>query len=205
MRFLNPPITEAILDITVTLHNDFNDEVLLAFHKDIREDFPHIQKRMALQGGFEFNLEKPEEINPQLFSINLFSSSDISEFENKVEEIRDELIEGHLVLSQEDVNVLKKVVGKLDVFHLLAVARLLSPLLENKRLSQDAASIISTLLQHPKDEVRYAALEAISYALGEVPIAEEILASDTFKSLNCYIIGQCPSYGFLVIPNLKSV
>ncbi|MBD0262408.1 MAG: TIGR04255 family protein [Tolypothrix sp. Co-bin9] len=70
MRFLNPPITEAILDITVTLHDDFNDEVLLAFHKDIREDFPHIQKRMAFQGGFEFNLEKPEEINPQLFSIS---------------------------------------------------------------------------------------------------------------------------------------
>jgi hypothetical protein len=109
-------------------------------------------------------------------SLNLFSSSDISEFENKVEEIRDELIEGHLVLSQEDVNVLKQVVGKLGVFQLLAVARLLGPLLENKRLSQDAAYIISTLLEHPKDEVRYAALEAISYALGEVPIAEEILA-----------------------------
>lgn len=109
-------------------------------------------------------------------SLNLFSILDISEFENKVEEIRDELMDGHFVLSKEDVNLLKQVLGKLGIFKLLAVARLLGPLLENERLSQDAASIISTLLKHPQGEVRYAALEAISYALGEVPIAEEILA-----------------------------
>ncbi len=109
-------------------------------------------------------------------SLNLFSNLNISEFENKVEEIRDELTEGHPVFSKQDVNVLKQVVEKLGVFHLIAVARLLGPLLENEQLSQDAASIIITFLQHPKDEVRYAAIEAISYALGEVPIAEEILA-----------------------------
>lgn len=106
----------------------------------------------------------------------LFSDLDISEFENRVEEIRDELLEGHLALSKEDVNILKQVVGNLSVFQLLAVARLLGPLLENEQLSQDAASIIRVLLQHPADEVRYAVLEAISFALGEVPIAEEILA-----------------------------
>ena len=110
-------------------------------------------------------------------SFYLFSSNlDISEFENRVEEIRDELLEGHLALSEADVNILKQVIGKLDTFHLLAVARLLGPLLENEAYSQDAASIIRMLLQHPKDEMRYAALEAISFALGEVPIAEEILA-----------------------------
>ncbi|MEH2379852.1 MAG: hypothetical protein V7K27_13360 [Nostoc sp.] len=109
-------------------------------------------------------------------SLYLFSNLDISEFENRVEEIRDELLEGHLALSKGDVNILKQLVGHLSVFQLLAVARLLSPLLENEVYSQDAASIISVLLQHPADEVRYAALEAISFALGEVPIAEEILA-----------------------------
>ncbi|MBW4615895.1 MAG: hypothetical protein KME21_21960 [Desmonostoc vinosum HA7617-LM4] len=109
-------------------------------------------------------------------SLYLFSDLDISEFENRVEEIRDELLEGHLALSKEDVNILKQLVRCLSVFQLLAVARLMSPLLENERLSQDAAYIISVLLAHPADEVRYAALEAISFALGEVPIAEEILA-----------------------------
>ncbi|MEH1940150.1 MAG: hypothetical protein V7L01_08040 [Nostoc sp.] len=109
-------------------------------------------------------------------SLYLFSNLDISEFENRVEEIRDELLEGHLALSKEDVNILKQLVRRLSVFQLLAVARLLSPLLENEAYSQDAASIINVLLQHPADEVRYAALEAISFALGEVPIAEEILA-----------------------------
>lgn len=102
--------------------------------------------------------------------------SDIYEFENKVEEIRDALMEGHLVFSKDDVNVLKQVVEKLDIFHLLAVVRLLGPILEIEQLSQDAASIIITLLQHPKDEVTYAVIEAISYGLGEVAIAEELLA-----------------------------
>lgn len=85
-------------------------------------------------------------------------------------------MEGHLALSKEDVNILKQLVRHLSVFQLLAVVRLLSPLLENEAYSQDAAFIISMLLAHPADEVRYAALEAISFALGEVPIAEEILA-----------------------------
>lgn len=106
----------------------------------------------------------------------LFSNLDISEFENRVEEIRDELLEGQLAFSKGDVNILKQEVRNLSTFKLLAVARLLGPLLENEAYSQDAASIIRVLLQHPVDEVRYAALEAISFALGEVPIAEEILA-----------------------------
>ncbi|MFQ4142421.1 hypothetical protein [Chlorogloeopsis sp. ULAP02] len=109
-------------------------------------------------------------------SFYLFSNLDISDFENRVEEIRDELMEGHFRLSKEDINYLKKDIKKLDVFQLIAVTRLLGPLLESADHSQDAASIISVLLQHPADEVRYAALEAISFALGEVSIAEKILA-----------------------------
>ncbi|WP_336604409.1 TIGR04255 family protein [Tolypothrix bouteillei] len=36
----------------------------------MKESFPNIQKKIALQGGFELNLEKPEEINPRLFSMS---------------------------------------------------------------------------------------------------------------------------------------
>lgn len=70
MRFINPPITEAILDITVNFHDDFNHEKLLKFHENIKDSFPNVQKRMALQGDFEFNLENPDEINSQLFSVS---------------------------------------------------------------------------------------------------------------------------------------
>ncbi|WP_373528440.1 TIGR04255 family protein [Nostoc sp.] len=70
MRFLNPPITEAIIDITVNLHDNFNHEELLNFHENIKDSFPIIQKRMALQGGFEFNLENLDGINSQLFSVS---------------------------------------------------------------------------------------------------------------------------------------
>lgn len=70
MRFPNPPITEAIFDITVNLRDDFHYEELLIFQEDIKESFPNIQKKIALQGGFELNLEKPEEINPQLLSMS---------------------------------------------------------------------------------------------------------------------------------------
>lgn len=70
MRFLNPPITEAILDITVNLRDDFNYEELLKFHENVKDSFPTLQKRIALQGGVEINLENPDEINSQLFSIS---------------------------------------------------------------------------------------------------------------------------------------
>lgn len=109
-------------------------------------------------------------------SIYLFSSADISEFEDRVEEIRDALIEGHAVLSKEDLKILHQVIAKLNLFCLEAIIRLLAPLLESKLYSQDAASMIRILLKHAEPEVRYAALEAISFALGEVQIAEEILA-----------------------------
>ena len=109
-------------------------------------------------------------------SMYLFSSADISEFEDRVEEIRDALIEGHTVLSKEDLKTLHQLIAKLDLFRLQAIARLLGPLLESKLYSQDAASMIRILLKHAEAEVRYAALEAISFALGEVQIAEEILA-----------------------------
>ncbi len=68
MRFPNPPITEAIFDITVNLRDDFHYEDLLTFQEDIKESFPNVKNKMAIQGAFEFNLENPEEINPQLFS-----------------------------------------------------------------------------------------------------------------------------------------
>ncbi|BAZ13826.1 hypothetical protein NIES4071_56660 [Calothrix sp. NIES-4071] len=102
--------------------------------------------------------------------------TDISEFEDRIEEIRDALIEGHTALSKEDIKVLHYCIAKLDLFSLQAIARLIGPLLEMNLYSQDAASILKTLLKNPEPEVRYAALEAISYALGDVKIAEEVLA-----------------------------
>ncbi|MEA5577174.1 hypothetical protein [Anabaena sp. UHCC 0451] len=105
----------------------------------------------------------------------LFLSSDISEFENRVEEIRDELLEGCLVISKADVNSLKRHLGNLNTFALISIARLIEPLLEIEGYAKDAADIIRKLLQHSKAEVRYSALEAISFALGEVQIAEELL------------------------------
>jgi uncharacterized protein (TIGR04255 family) len=71
MSFPNPPITEAILDITVNVDKNFDHTRLLDIHEDIKEDFPTYQKKMAFKGGIEFNLENPDEIiNPQLLSIS---------------------------------------------------------------------------------------------------------------------------------------
>ncbi|MTJ11027.1 hypothetical protein FJR11_00115 [Anabaena sp. UHCC 0187] len=108
--------------------------------------------------------------------IYLCSSSNISEFEDRVEEIRDQLMEGRYPLSTEDVKMLKQLLNKLDIFRLMAIARLTEPLLEIEAYAKDAADIIRILLQHHKAEVRYSGLEAISFGLGEVEIAEEILA-----------------------------
>ncbi len=114
-------------------------------------------------------------LNP-LLTEAILDITDISEFEDRIEEIRDALIEGHAVLSKEDINVIHYCITKLDLFRLQAVTRLIGPLLEINFYSQDAASMVKVLLQNPEPEVRYAALEAISYALGEVKIADEVLA-----------------------------
>ncbi|RUS97487.1 hypothetical protein DSM106972_084350 [Dulcicalothrix desertica PCC 7102] len=102
--------------------------------------------------------------------------TDISEFEDRIEEIRDALVEGHAALSKEDIKTLHYCIAKLDSFRLQAIARLIEPLLEINLYSQNAASIVKVLLQNREPEVRYAALEAISYALGEVKIGDEVLA-----------------------------
>ncbi|MFQ4142420.1 TIGR04255 family protein [Chlorogloeopsis sp. ULAP02] len=70
MRFPNPPITEAIFDITVNLRDSFNHEILLNFHEEVKEAFPNIQKRMAFQGGLELKVDDIDEINPQLLPIS---------------------------------------------------------------------------------------------------------------------------------------
>ena len=106
----------------------------------------------------------------------LLGSSDLSEFENRVEEIRSLLLEDITVFSEADIARLKTTIDKLDLPYLLAVARLFGPLLENKSYSRKAAFMIKKLLKHHKQEARYTALEAISFALGEVPIADRLLA-----------------------------
>ncbi|WP_392407426.1 TIGR04255 family protein [Chlorogloeopsis fritschii PCC 9212] len=70
MIFPNPPITEAIFDITVNLRDSFNHEILLTFHEEVKESFPNIQKRMAFQGGIELKLDNLDEIHPQLLPIS---------------------------------------------------------------------------------------------------------------------------------------
>ncbi|MDD1428642.1 TIGR04255 family protein [Dolichospermum sp. ST_sed9] len=71
MRFPNSPITEAILDITVNVNDNFDHIKLLDIHEEIKEFFPNRQQRMAFKGGIEFNLENPDEIiNPQSLSIS---------------------------------------------------------------------------------------------------------------------------------------
>lgn len=71
MSFTNPPITEAIIDITVKVDDDFEHTRLLNIHEEIKESFPNYRKKMAFQGGIEFNLENQDEIiNPQLLSIS---------------------------------------------------------------------------------------------------------------------------------------
>ncbi|MDD1428641.1 hypothetical protein MEO94_30210 [Dolichospermum sp. ST_sed9] len=108
-------------------------------------------------------------------SFYLCSSSDIVEFEDRVEEIRDQIMEGRNTLSKEDLHIFQELLGQLDTFQLMGIARLIEPLLEIPSYSKDVANIIKILLQNSKSEVRYSALEAISFALGEVQIADELL------------------------------
>ncbi|WP_009632153.1 hypothetical protein [Synechocystis sp. PCC 7509] len=117
-------------------------------------------------------------------SYHLFSSSNISEFEDRVEEIYNQLLEGRTLFSDRDISFLEAIIDRLTISQLLALARLFGPFLEKNRYSQKASSMIKKLLRHSCPEARYAALEAISFALGEVSIAESMLeeAKDILKN-----------------------
>lgn len=114
----------------------------------------------------------------------LVNSSNISEFENRVEQVRELLLQRAPIFSDADIDLLKKIIDLFEISQVLVVARLLGPLLESDHYSLKATIMLRKLLKHPSPEVRYVALEAISFALGEVRIAETILeeAKDILKA-----------------------
>jgi hypothetical protein len=133
-------------------------------HYKIRDKALEAKKRSLEVFAWKYNV-----------SFYLCSSSDIVEFEDRVEEIRDQLMEGKNLLSKEDLQIFKQLLRELNTLQLIGLARLIEPLLETQDYAQDAADIIKILLQHPKSEIRCTALEAISFALGEAEIAKELL------------------------------
>lgn len=113
----------------------------------------------------------------------LFSSLNISEFEDRVDGIYNQLLEGYRPFSDLDIKFIETTIDKLPISQILALSRLCGPLLESDRYSQKTTNMLKKLLQHSCPEVRYAALEAISFALGEASIAESMLeeAKDILK------------------------
>lgn len=75
--FPNAPITEALLDIRVTLPEDTRLEQLATFYEGIKENYPNKRERISWQGGFEI-----EEGHPKIFEPRggpdgyMFTSSD---------------------------------------------------------------------------------------------------------------------------------
>lgn len=118
-------------------------------------------------------LEKEYLKFPTLFGILM--TSNISQFEARVEEVRDLLLEKKPAFIDKEVKELNRRIDKLDLQRLLVLARLLGPLLENEVYVENALLIIRKLLKNSHPEVRYVALEAISFALGEVPRVDTIL------------------------------
>jgi len=99
---------------------------------------------------------------------------DISEFEDRVEEIRDKLLDKEHIITVADLSTFERTISHLDTSRIVAFTRILGVLLEDRRYCRIAASIIHSLLRHENFEVRYTALEAIEFALGEVEIANRL-------------------------------
>ena len=53
-QYPNPPITEALLDIRVTLPPDISLEQLAAYNDEVKDLFPVKEQRLAWTGGYEF-------------------------------------------------------------------------------------------------------------------------------------------------------
>lgn len=62
LPFPNPPITEAIFDIRVSLPKDTTIELLATFQDEIKDSFPTRKDRRKLQGGFQFHPNNPPKV-----------------------------------------------------------------------------------------------------------------------------------------------
>jgi uncharacterized protein (TIGR04255 family) len=75
--FPNAPITEALLDIRVTLPGDTTLEQLATFHEAVKEIYPTKRERIAWEGGFEIKEGYPRVFEPRGGPDGyMFSSSD---------------------------------------------------------------------------------------------------------------------------------
>lgn len=126
------------------------------------------------QEAEEHDQAKPSSESSILFYL-VKSYSDIYKFEKSVEWIRELLLDGKHVFSRKDITVLRFGFDSFKPSVLLPLIRLLGPLLEDSSYSQEAAEMIRKLLEHENPEVRYAALESMSFALGETRIADKLL------------------------------
>lgn len=63
-QYQNPPITEALLDIRVSLPPDVNLEQLAIYHDEVKDTFPGKEQRIAWTGGFEFKPGTPPKVTP---------------------------------------------------------------------------------------------------------------------------------------------
>lgn len=79
--FKNPPITEAVFDIRVSLPDATNLDVLKSFHNEVKERYPIIRDRRKIEGGFRFDAgAKPRVISSkdEIYGYMFYSSDQSS-------------------------------------------------------------------------------------------------------------------------------
>lgn len=129
----------------------------------------------------------------------LFRSSNIPEFESRADYLRNLLLQDKAAISEKEINYIKTVFENSDriidstnkkELRLLALAAILEPLFEMPSYSNDVADIVRILLESSYACLRYAALDIISFGLGTVRIADELLLEAKQKLSNetvCYV------------------
>jgi hypothetical protein len=122
-------------------------------------------------------------LDTQLENI-LNDAHDIAMFERRVERLRDLLLEESTALSEQEMIGLRrifdhsqKIIENKDngELILLALARLLEPLIENPSYHQEIKPIVEILLKSQTKTLRYAGLNIIASGLNIVDIASTLL------------------------------
>ncbi len=76
LSFLNPPITEALLDIRVNLPKDTTLETLASFQDKVNDNYPVKKERFTWEGKFEFKPGiLPEVVSPRAGTDGFFFNS----------------------------------------------------------------------------------------------------------------------------------
>jgi hypothetical protein len=117
-------------------------------------------------------------------------ATNYGELEAGIEKIRNRLLNKEEYANKDYLQGLGNTIQHISPELIIQILRVVEVLLEVPYCQNSAAGFIILCLKHGDPEVRYTALEAIQYGLGDVKIADDLLtcAKDVLRNESNFIV-----------------